>query len=170
MSQSEMFFFTSATNKKLKITTNKTLQLIVHMDAFIAADKVSAEQEFMLMLFDRVEKLEKQLQDITEHNTPPHVSMALYKHFQKIGSESHEKRINGWKKSLSEKVPEHILVKVPVSLYSLLRHILDCAKDINTGSLWNVENSICGFLGKFQDADKEFIDWFSQTLGVRLDI
>lgn len=134
---------------------------------FLNLENASVEQKFILMLSEKIEKLEDEICSIKKSlyakpkNTSS-VSQDLYNKLKEIHKIHEDCNLNKIKIKLENTVPPYILQKVPIHLYQYLDNAL--SYDINKYS-YAVSYALM-FLESYHEIDNDFLTWYKNKLNI----
>jgi hypothetical protein len=135
------------------------------VDNYVDMSTATPDQTFMLMLCERVEKLEEELSAIKKSMIPGPVapcSKALHEKLADLYKSHIKKQECDDMKSLEERVPKNIFDKIPS--WSA-KHLLDSlSNDVKQKSY--TAYYAMSYLERNHQIDEEFIEWYSKTLGL----
>lgn len=134
-------------------------------DPFIDTSKTTSDQQFMLMLLNRIESLEKEQDKVVNYldlrpKQIPNLSKELYARVTQVYRDHKKISHNVVVKKLQELVPSNILAKIPSCLLMLFCDVI--TNDIHKYSF--AAYDACKLIEGLQDIDEELIEYLNSKL------
>lgn len=137
------------------------------MDVIVDLSTATPDQSFMLMLCERVEKLEEELAGMKAALAPKEPAIApcameLYNRLCDIYASHGQKQQEDDKKRVEGMVPDHILAKVPKNS---IKGLLDAISNNVFKHSFAAYFAKCYLEGR-PEMDEEFVAWYTKALGL----